>query len=118
MTEDQTLLEKAARAAGYNFQWEPALLNEAPEPTVFSPEGFGQYWNPLTSDGDALRLAVALGIGAQCHRNNNGEGYALASTGCPEIQNIESGDDPYAATRRAIVRAAASLAKDAGGAEV
>jgi len=97
---DRELLQAAARAAGYNFQWEPALLNEWPEPTVFTPEGFGQYWNALEDDADAFRLAVDLGI-----------------LGTPEMHHHigveqlcgQNSDCIYAATRRAIVRAAAAL---------
>jgi hypothetical protein len=49
-------------------------------------------WNPLTDDGDALRLAVQLGLKV------------------PTKHDDWIVKDPYAATRRAIVRAAARLA--------
>ena len=85
---DRELLERAAKAAGvkYNF---------------ICPDGAhcgdmnamqDRFWNPLTDDGDALRLAVKLGL----------------------LEHSWLGDmskeaDPYAATRRAIVEAAAAL---------
>ena len=53
-------------------------------------------WNPLTDDGDALRLAVKLNIDA----GNPGMRLSI---------DWRKGDDPYAATRRAIVRAAAEI---------
>ena len=69
-------------------------------------------WNPLTDDGDALRLAVKLGIAVQCHLHD-GEGYALAGAGeIPNAVDIRPNDDPYAATRRAIVRAAAEIGRN------
>ncbi len=49
-------------------------------------------WNPLTDDGDALRLAVKLRIEVEA-------GWMVFS------------EDPYAATRRAIVRAAAEIGR-------
>jgi hypothetical protein len=64
-------------------------------------------WNPLTDDGDALRLAVKL---EQCVTvEGHGRTVAISVTGfeCEEINR----DDPYAATRRAIVRAAAEIGK-------
>lgn len=86
MTDDRTLLEKAAKAFG-NAQ-----------------HGF----SPLTDDGDALRLAVkcflVIDIGpvsVSVHENN----------GRHDIGFEWHDDDPNAATRRAIVRAAAALSK-------
>jgi hypothetical protein len=66
----------------------------------------GKWWNPLTDDGDALRLAVKLEMD-----------LSLGLNGCvvlpdPNIRLEElSSDDPYAATRRAIVRAAAEIGR-------
>ena len=72
-------------------------------------EFYGKEWNPLHDDGDALRLAVTLGIGVlfdvqdekiTAYQQQPHDGY-----------NVEfAGDDgPRAATRRAIVRAAAAM---------
>jgi len=68
-------------------------------------------WNPLLDDGDALRLAVKL----QLDIRPNGDQYVeIDLVNCDEPFGItlakESGPDMYAATRRAIVRAAAALA--------
>lgn len=49
-TNDKKLLELAAKAAGY---WN---INETCGPWV------GDSWDPLTDDGDALRLAVKLSL--------------------------------------------------------
>ncbi|HFH3850492.1 TPA: hypothetical protein ACGJ2U_004907 [Pseudomonas aeruginosa] len=95
---DRELLELAARAAGID----PVLA----EPINFST-GVEYYWNPLTDDGDALRLAVKLGLHVKvCRRMVLVE---QREVGDDKIERLHS--DPYAATRRAIVRAAAEIGK-------
>ena len=114
MTDDRTLLEKAAKAAGIGVQrsrlddplWRDMLL------TVRSPEhgGIGCGWNPLTDDGDAFRLAVKCAAQIHWHVGNV---MVVAIDGFKPIDVRESyGEDMdvAAATRRAIVRAAAALA--------
>lgn len=81
---DRELLELAAKTVGLVF-WEE---NE---------------WNPLADDGTALRLAVKLELLVHVMKETSDV------TG-PKIDVCERhGDDPYAATRRAIVRAAAEV---------
>jgi hypothetical protein len=101
---DKELLELAAKAAGYELDFSQkyhrnindAYLNDC-------------LWNPLTDDGDALRLAVKLDINVYVQLI---DGFTMASVK-PEIDEIEShGNDSYAATRRAIVRAAAQIGKN------
>lgn len=58
-------------------------------------------WNPLTDDGDALRLAVKLQLTPHIDVN------MTDCEGCTEV----SLNDPYAAARRAIVRAAAEIGR-------
>ena len=70
----------------------------------------GVEWNPLTDDGDALRLSVKLSIHVRpwvyaCEaEDSNG-----MSTGL--IHASDCGGDVCAATRRAIVLAAAMIGK-------
>jgi hypothetical protein len=105
---DRELLEKAARSAG--FERTRVLENG-----FFQVHGWREgyetdweYWNPLSDDGDALRLAVKLGLdvthGGQLvvaeKETKAGEG-----NGACEPYEL----DQYAATRRAIVRAAAAI---------
>lgn len=79
--------------------------------------GDGFYWRPLTDDGDALRLAVKLNlhVGIDCESagavtiewgfDQGGEADGLIEEPAP------AGRDDAAATRRAIVRAAAEIGK-------
>lgn len=113
---DQELLEKAAKAAGMT-------IGTAPSCTLYWSHvqmGFflhgtnvgyewpeAQEWNPLDNDGDALRLAVKLRLSVYLAPS----GALMVISGHGEVRCDEFGDDWYAATRRAIVRAAANLAK-------
>lgn len=63
-------------------------------------------WNPLHDDGDALRLAVRLGLGNRVLCLSIGG----QKTAC-EFNYVAHGSDAYAATRRAIVTAAAEIGK-------
>ena len=70
----------------------------------------GKIWNPLTDDGDALRLAVKLGLMLDDVTKGYMSGHIVAvSDGGTCYEPREP--DPYAATRRAIVRAAAEIGK-------
>jgi hypothetical protein len=88
---DRELLEFAAKAAGIGF-------NDKRSPTgnvaLYCGPSVG-WWNPLDDDGDALRLAVQLKM------------WTHSGMGC-----FQNEPDPYAATRRAIVRAAAEIGRN------
>ena len=103
---DRELLELAAKAAGfeYNRVWfdeHTGLLVWEPPTTYESRD-----WNPLTDDGDALRLAVKCKIDVVQ--------FSLLVradvAGLPDVRELYNGD-PLAATRRAIVRAAAEIGR-------
>lgn len=66
-------------------------------------------WNPLANDSDALRLAVKLGLIVNCPVRKDGRDCAAVGRGAVLAQE---GGDPYIATRRAIVRAAAELGRN------
>ena len=97
---DRELLKAAAKAAGLTIEY----WAQNDYPVVRDGDAkFG--WNPLTYDSDALRLAVRLRItphidGNMTEAEAETEGWFFSE---PHI------DDPYAATRRAIVRAAAAM---------
>lgn len=97
---DKELLELAAKAAGIVPQWRDQTLSTY-RPGICDPIG----WNPLTDDGDELRLAVKLDLEIRPDTSS----VAAAGDGVWEDQ-AHSGDK-LAATRRAIVRAAAEIGK-------
>ena len=115
---DRELLELAAKAAGIvDAQWEEMRgwgetrygYSEAMwSDSLYDSNGSG-YWNPLTDDGDALRLAVRLGIDVMQRRTDPAEVWAQAPMQRTVIE--PAGLDRESATRRAIVRAAAEMAK-------
>jgi hypothetical protein len=106
---DRELLELAAKAAGMPHQWCDAW-NTMAKPRPDGGFFFDKVWNPLTDDGDALRLAVKLRIAVDAWVS---EACAIVffHGGRGTIVERHYGDDPYAATRRAIVRAAAEIGR-------
>jgi len=103
---DKELLELAAKAAGIECYW----VESGPDsPTMVLNEPYYATWNPLTDDGDALRLAVKLGLGISITLSNKRTDVVTFSG--PITSVIEAHGDPYAATRRAITRAAAEIGK-------
>lgn len=90
---DREMLELAAKAAGIEHLGGEHCVNG---PALWDIER-KRWWSPLTNDGDAFRLMVALRL----WRDD------------PDIRCIERVEDHdgYAAyaTRRAIVRAAAQI---------
>ena len=110
MTTDRELLELAAKAAGieYKIELEQYLV-------LTSDGGDTYYWNPLRSDGDALRLAVKLRMEVGNYGATKLAVATVIVAGSPGVIRAEEyyeEGDPYAATRRAIVRAAASIGKE------
>lgn len=113
---DKELLELAAKAAGITVRWSEACH-------VFQTQIFPLIdnawveWNPLTADGDALRLAVKLGLLVDCDDILKEVEVVLVMHDYdghddPYVRVAEPyGADPCAATRRAIVRAAAEIGK-------
>ena len=99
---DRELLELAAAAAGLNVSWWVERASFLDKSTL-------EMWNPLTDDGDALRLAVKLHINLYINQAVRVDYYIKGVPTAPLYEAIEP--DPYAATRRAIVRAAASMGK-------
>ena len=106
---DRELLELAAKAAGVDGKW----LGDGS--LWIGPYDGGNQWTPLTDDGDALRLAVKLKLCLTSWPDQTPPhamiGYSTGPThgdNCIEVY----GDDCMAATRRAIVRAAAEIGKN------
>lgn len=109
---DRELLERAAKAAGIDGQYECWTGQGFMEGIRRNgnPKEF-KIWNPLMYDDQALRLAVKSGISIM-QEVDRGEVYCDVYGTHPTIGADEPfGSDPYAATRRAIVRAAAAMAE-------
>lgn len=112
MTERE-LLEFAAKAAGFaDFNPTPdssGRYNVGPATKADGAldDGHWMMWNPLTDDGDALRLAVKLNFVMQCM------GWCCSVTRGTSLSATElsEGEGVGAATRRAIFRAAAEIGK-------
>jgi hypothetical protein len=106
---DKELLELAAKSAGYvitNWDYKDLYHGWMPVRRIDNENGWETTgWNPLTDDGDALRLAVKLKM--TIHIDGN---LTDVQTGM-EFSTEAHFDDPYAAIRRAIVRAAAEIGK-------
>jgi hypothetical protein len=97
---DRELLEAAAKAAGIDHMgWVPAGLSMV----------LGVPWNPLTSDADALRLAVELRLNLSLDRT--GIKVFHDDKPCIKAGGWESRADENEVVRRAIVRAAAEIGK-------
>lgn len=119
MSTDRELLEQAAQAAGLEYRWDGAVgMMRARLP------GSGAAfpgWSPLTDDGDALRLAVKLRLAvvvwsdgetvSAARTTRDGDLPPDASSDWHATYAHSCGDDPAAATRRAIVLAAAQIGK-------
>lgn len=108
MKSDRELLELAANAAGYRFKWFKVKQWKKMKSRIGqcmyctgTIEVYGHHhskpWNPLSDDGDALRLAVKLNL-------MHGKVFSRSVAECHEEVS-----DIYSSTRRAIVIAAASI---------
>jgi hypothetical protein len=106
---DRELLELAAKAAGIEYH---AFVDD---PLFGTGINIGEIdvplWNPLTNDGDALRLAVKLNIGVMSAEYTGRTCAWLYCKGRAGEFFEPHGTDPQAAARRAIVRAAAEIGR-------
>lgn len=94
---DKELLEHAAKAMGFV---EPHSYREKTNSLLWlSASGFPSTWSPLADNNDAFEMAVKLSLLTD-------HNVQIAPV------NVWEGEDPYAATRRAIVRAAAEIGKN------
>ena len=108
---DRELLELAAKAAEYqkieyhNLKGSMLDFRYGRDEAIWNGE---DYWNPLVDDCEALRLAVALGLRIEINTQVLGDTLVISEF----YDSVECHNgDPYAATRRAIVRTAAEIGK-------
>lgn len=112
MNTDKELLKSAAKAAGIEGEWmrDYSVVQErwyfnVPYDNQNMLTGF--EWNPLADDGNALRLAVKRRLKVFCRTSSVEVCSEDGKVRCIEAHK----DDPCAATRRAIVRAAAEIGR-------
>ena len=112
---DRELLELAARAE--NRLW---LSFHYTKGLCCRDNNFGglieYYWNPLTDDGDAFRLAHKLNIAVTQYPIYTSPKHSviakIPSLDAPRAEALElHGEDKLQATRRAIVRCAAEIGR-------
>lgn len=106
---DRKMLEMAAKVAGYKVsQHHQSARDAAIDPATASLwiDGVSTGWNPLKDDGDALRLANKLWLEV---RHVHGKAHAGMQDKFWCTENWFPDGDQDAATRRAIVRAAAAI---------
>lgn len=99
---DRELLELAARAAGIDYGWQH-IFDDYEGCTADTWD-----WNPITNDGDALRLAVKLHLTVY---QWNHEVCVCNKSGTVNESETDI-TDFYTATRKAIVKAAAQIGKE------
>ena len=109
---DRELLALAAKAAGIDYKHDNWDWKHDDHCAFWDHEDLctcGARWNPLTDDGDALRLAVKLYLSVEQWMASE---QAVVINHAEDFQMHEfHRSDPLAATRRAIVRAAAEIGR-------
>lgn len=109
---DREMLELAAKAAGRDVIWKRGMHRGEPREGLYDRStGHATTWNPRDDAGDALRLAVKLGLTVEVD-TEGGETRIYAHEGGAVIasnRHCEIGAE--AATCRAITTAAAELGR-------
>lgn len=103
---DREMLELAAKAAGLTITNWVATCPRVEKYQAKYGCNLVAPWNPLADDGDALRLAVVLGIQIHLEGGENDDEAVWAN----EVMLWTDGDR-QAATRRSIVRCAAEIGR-------
>ena len=101
---DKELLELAAKAADIDIEWDESL-----NAWVMPNDEDGWFsivrWDPLDNSTQALNLAVKLRMDILIRGIETLVPFK-------DLRGVKHGENPYAATRRAIVRAAAEIGKN------
>jgi len=114
MSTERKQLELAARACGYELQWESdgTIQNRINRPTIpYECQGMisATDWNPLKDDGDCARMEAALGIELTWFFDRVD---ALACDVAPVVEYFKDhAGDKNAARRAASVAVAAEIGR-------
>jgi len=120
---DRELLEAAAQAFWAGEVEDMSIRWDDAEQCILYIHGDNQdhngrdrefLWDPLNDDRDALRLAVKLNLWVNVYSPSQSTPQFTNAIVQDPYHDVyeEHGDDPCAATRRAIVRVAAALATE------
>lgn len=116
--DDRELLELAAKAIGYEFQFNLANAGQ-----LFKEGEYVKFWNPIKYNDDAFCLAVKLRLQIQINDASIVIDFPQNDAGVTRESIYQYPDSKYdadynivhikheAATRRAIVRAAAQIGR-------
>lgn len=121
--DDRELLTLAAKAAGYEIlehENDPAFARRETRPPGWKPYRNDEFsapqwmeritiWNPLEHDGDAFALMVDCGLST--FPGHDDVAVYLPETDITCYELLKNHPDRAAATRRAIVKAAAELGR-------
>ena len=101
---DKEQLKLAAKAADIQIEWDESL-----DSWVIPNDEDGWFsivrWDPLDNSTQALNLAVELRLDILIRGIETLVPFK-------DLKGVKHGENPYAATRRAIVRAAAEIGKN------
>lgn len=103
---DRELLEAAAKAAGVTLHVWGTKSRENYHAML--DDGASKRWNPLTDDADAFDLMIRLNIVVMPDKDKGRSTAVRTDIAIVIEQHSDHGGDASAATRRAIVRAAAA----------
>jgi hypothetical protein len=113
---DRELLELAAKATGLWGRWPGADVPPALRAVAWTLRG--KPWYPLADDGDALWLAVKLGLSIEVYlKHPDGRNASVDVRGYEFRRSLavehaaDNGASLQCAMRRAIVRAAAEIGR-------
>jgi len=104
--ESHELLTLAAKAAGKSGLYR----NDTVHPEGFYCYSNDEYWNPRDNSGDAFELAMRKGLSIN-RGLYDGEWAISVGTLLATMALVPVGDDPVAAARLAILRAAAEIGR-------
>lgn len=113
--KDRELLELAAKAAGHEWKWDQPRGSRCGWLRVLVGDRWA-VWNPFQNDGEAMLLAVKLHL-CLLWPERQGRAYRVGAGQAgtermPSFEKLGWGVDEAAATRRAIVCAAAEIGKE------
>lgn len=115
---DRELLEFAAKACGWVYSWlhngynQTSSLRVCYSSNPMEGTRFDKMdWNPLTDDGDAMRLAVEMRMTIDVHLWRDEVQVRAYDKLRGGMYHVDESGETGAATRRAVVRAAAEIGK-------